>query len=171
MKGIVRILFSSIIITASLAAVVEKEELPPWFEIRNAQVESYFISGSTVEELREEMNKKGPHGWHGYTEWHLNWDCKEISVTCTVTLPFWKTGQSTPEVKKRYRMYWNRLALHEQGHVDIVTRLVDTNRVRVKSMECGAANRSWADTLARINRESAEYDRKTEHGKTQGAVF
>jgi predicted secreted Zn-dependent protease len=164
-------LFLAFILVALSITTAAGDDLPPWFEIQHAKVVTYNITGSTAEELRGEMNRKGPHGWHGYTEWNLSWNCREITVVCTVTLPYWGAGESTPDLLRKYRNYWNSLARHEQGHVDIVARMVEQCRERVRAMECFAANRAWADTLRNISRESAEYDKKTSHGKTQGAEF
>jgi predicted secreted Zn-dependent protease len=147
------------------------DDLPPWFAIKNAKLVKYNISGSTTEQLRNEMNRKGPHGYHGYTEWNFNWNCKEIKATCTVTLPYWESGESTPELQKKYREYWNKLARHEQGHVDIVTKNLDATKKLTEKMDCIHANLAWARMLQLINSESSKYDSNTDHGKKQGAVF
>jgi len=170
MKGACGIILASLIAAAAPAAV-SGGDLPPRFVIQNAKVAHYSISGSTAEELRDEMKRKGPRGWHAYTDWNLSWNCRKVTVTCTVTLPSWNPEKQEPELQRKFRTYWNNLARHEQGHVDIVYRMVETNRQRVRAMDCLAASLAWAETLRNISRESEEYDRKTNHGQTQGAVF
>lgn len=102
------------------AGAVSRGDLPPRFVIKNAKVAHYSISGSTAEELRDEMKRKGPRGWHAYTDWNLSWNCRKVTVTCTVTLPSWNPEKQEPELQRKFRTYWNNLARHEQGHVDIV---------------------------------------------------
>ncbi|HOT46259.1 MAG TPA: DUF922 domain-containing protein [Spirochaetota bacterium] len=170
MKETAGITLASLIFTLAAAAGAGGD-LPPLFEIKNAEIAYYSISGSTPEELRAEMKRKGPRGWHAYTDWNLAWNCREVTVTCTVTMPSWDPENPDPGLRKRFRVFWNNLAAHEQGHVDILTRSVDAAKKRVRSMDCFSAGLAWADTLRKITRESEEYDRVTGHGQTQGAVF
>ncbi len=34
----------------------------------------YQISGTTAQELRQQMNQKGPGNYDGYTQWHVKWN-------------------------------------------------------------------------------------------------
>ncbi len=154
-----------------LSASVRGDDTPGRYEITNAKVVTYDISGSSQKELGAQMKKKGPRGYYGYTEWNLKWSCAEITVECIVTMPRWEAGESTGELQKKWREFWSSLARHEQGHVDIVWKRVNETKKRVATMDCRRAVEAWIGTLRRINRESAEYDARTGHGTAQGALF
>jgi predicted secreted Zn-dependent protease len=141
------------------------------FEIQNAKQVTYAISGDTEETLRDEMKRRGPRGYHGYTEWFFTWNCRDISVTCTVTMPRWENDAADPGLKSKYCGYWNRLARHEQGHVDIVTRNLDAARSAVQKMDCVKAGRLFTQMIKKVSAESEKYDADTDHGAGQGAVF
>lgn len=163
------IFFTFLLFFFSAAAGEENEDA--WYEITNAKIVKYNISGSSQKELSDEMKRKGPNGYFGYTEWNFTWKCREIKVECLVTLPYWQTGESTPELQKKWRRFWNNLARHEQEHVEIVWKRVDETKERVKTMNCREAGEAWKSTLQQVNRESKEYDTRTDHGTTQGAIF
>ena len=170
MKKIPALFLCGPLLILAYTSVSGDDELE-WYEIKNATVVTYNISGSSQKELSDVMKRKGPNGYFGYTEWNFKWNCAEITVECTVTMPFWKTGGSTRELQKKWRQFWNNLARHEQGHVDIVWQRVNETKQLVKTMSCRRANDAWSRTLQRVNRESKEYDTRTDHGTIQGAVF
>jgi predicted secreted Zn-dependent protease len=141
------------------------------FEIQNAKLVTYAISGDTEETLRGEMKRRGPRGYHGYTEWFFTWNCRDISVTCTVTMPRWEHDAADPGLKSKYCDYWNRLARHEQGHVDIVTGNLAAARSGVQKMDCIKAALVFTRMMKKVSAESEKYDADTDHGVKQGAVF
>ena len=57
---------------------------------RVTTTEYYEVMGRTAQQLRDEMARKGPHGYWAYTTWWVHWSatCK-VTLDVTITMPRW----------------------------------------------------------------------------------
>jgi predicted secreted Zn-dependent protease len=140
--------------------------------------------------MRNEIDQKGPKGFHGFANWKVSYNYRyntsaggQCSITSLVPqfegeilLPHWVPG---PDVSATQRQQWDRfiaaLKVHEDGHIDHGTKL-SAALAQLSGMQapsCGEAEsqvKKRADELIqRYSAMDAEYDRDTNHGATQGA--
>lgn len=129
----------------------------------------------------------------GQTDWHIEWrPCFEVesgrcriggvasTVNVTYTLPKWVDRDAAPpHLRERWRRYIDGLATHEKGHGEIAREVawqIEAALVgRVSSGGCELLNAESVPVVEEVmNRGEAmqrAYDRRTEHGGTQGASF
>lgn len=150
----------------------------------------YDIIGSTWKELVNQMNILGPvdsngNRCHALTEFkliptsYLNKIqyaslCVNTAnlVDILVTLPSWKhsDGVST-ELINRWDHVVRVLGEHEQGHVNIVQ---ENYKLIVLAIELAELTKDYSEVTAafeRIDRFNRDYDKKTDHGRKQDAIF
>lgn len=163
---------------------------PIKIEIADASMIYYEITGSTANELRQEMNKLGPLDpadglrYDARTDWYISWnwpgygesECDlsqtNINYDIKVTVPFWKpTSDIDALLVERWNHYMNSLALHEQGHVDIIVNHYLNVRDEIQSATCDTAEQAAQDASNELRSINEEYDKQTQHGNLQGAVF
>lgn len=161
----------------------------PEISIPNATMIFYEISGSTEDELREQMSALGPaedDGTHfdAYTRWRIGWNwpgygenvctLSEAVVTyeVTVTFPHWvPPADASPELLAKWSDYITALAGHEKGHVDNVVDNYTVLEKAVKDATCTSADDAAQAVIEVIRQNDLDYDAETGHGATQGAVF
>jgi len=158
---------------------------------------SYDVAGRSAEELRNSLDRGRPADEAGkrfdaHTGWYVEWkyrfeqmaDCRltrvEVTGEVTTTLPRWvNADKAEPALRQRWANYLSALSLHEAGHKDIGLRATTAISKELNALPaertCDALKRD-AETkaqsiLGRFRGEDAEYDRRTEHGLTQGARF
>jgi predicted secreted Zn-dependent protease len=158
----------------------------------------YDVSGSTVQELRADLNRNGPAGKDGkrydaFTHWYIRWrhndqrggnECAiasvSTSVDVTITFPRLSGTADVPgAVKQAFADYTQKLLLHEKGHaqnaIDTARRIDDgiaALRPQHNCSELGrAANRLGYSLIEAANQWDIDYDRRTQHGASQGARF
>ena len=161
-------------------------------------VRKYRINGQTAQELRLEMNRKGPAGAGGrrfdaHTAWWVDWnyrwwenpaECRLTAVTTRVrvsfTLPQWdQYDRGSPELQQRWDRYFEALYAHEKGHRDFGLRAArDIEQVIWGIGRRGTcaqlekdANAAAQATLDHYILLEKQYDIETEHGAASGAVF
>lgn len=161
-------------------------------------VRKYRINGRTAQELRLEMNRKGPAGADGrrfdaYTAWRVDWnylwwenpaECRLTKVTTRVrvsfTLPEWhQYDRGSPELQQKWDRYYEALHAHEKGHRDFGLRAA-------RDIEQVIGGIGWRRTCAQLEKDAnaaaqtildhyilleKQYDIETEHGAATGAVF
>jgi predicted secreted Zn-dependent protease len=160
---------------------------------------NYYSLYSTSESgLRKEMNKKGIHWTDGatydaFTTWYVKWryeyysrdgycslDTVDVSVDVEYTLPKWAVKSiGSRETRIKWIRYSDALKKHEDGHRNFgigAARKIEAALLSIGSRpRCdtlGAdANAVAYRILDDFRRKEIEYDRKTGHGRTQGAVF
>jgi predicted secreted Zn-dependent protease len=164
----------------------------------NDQVERYAIEGTTAQDLRREMNTKGPQGtggrrFDGYTRWYVSWryqykrtdgGCAIASVATnvksTITLPQWRNeDRADSATRAQWSRYLSALDLHEQGHrrhgVDAAHEIDAAIAAMPPAGSCDAlganANALGMRILQKYQQRDLDYDRDTNHGATQGARF
>jgi predicted secreted Zn-dependent protease len=157
----------------------------------------YPVSGTTLSEVQQSLRHSRP--WKdksnvdGLTDWHINWEfnvaptadgcrCRSFitRTTITITLPRWSPSTNTPAPFQRaWDRYVTALGQHEAGHAQMALGAVAEQHKRIKELgpasDCDALKKSIDDLARRIvedyTKRDAEYDRRTGHGATQGAVL
>jgi predicted secreted Zn-dependent protease len=155
----------------------------------------YTVSANTPRELRAALNReKAPKGLDASdarTGWNIQWTYRvapadtgcqlrsfETRTTITVTLPKWDaTPEAQPGMEQRWKDYLKALAKHEDGHRAIAASAATEMHKRVHAIKetptCDglteAIKKAAHETLSEFRAKEAQYDRKTEHGATQGA--
>ena len=126
----------------------------------------YTVQGNSVDELRRQMNRKGPKGFWAYTDWYVSWSntCR-VSLRIVYTLPRWRGHDDAPAgLRAKWNTFLANLTAHEKGHGTHgrnAASEIDRSRC---SNNPGAIVRRWAN-------QDRVYDAKTRHGRTQGAMF
>lgn len=127
--------------------------------------------------------------FHGYTAakiaWRYRWQqgadgrCRiervTVDLNVQITLP--ELTDASAAERRRFEPYLRALDHHEQGHYRIAREAAETVEARIARLpattNCPAleasANRAGRDTLSEAEKRQADYDRITQHGKTQGA--
>ncbi len=157
----------------------------------------YRIVGTTAQELRSQMNQLGPPNASGrrfdaYTRWYVRWQfhyrwdgqvCRisqlQISTDITYTLPHWQNqSHASPALQQHWQHYYQALKRHEEGHAnhgkaatqEIWQRLSSLTQPTCNQMDI-VTNRTAQAIVNRYAQKDQDYDRQTDHGRTQGAVF
>ena len=129
----------------------------------------------------------------GQADWYIEWStclepvgagCRVAGVTSTVhvtyTLPRWADRDAaSPALRARWDRYANNLLTHEKGHGTValkVAHLLEKDLVGMTDLaDCEAVRSEATARVDRVMRKGEtmqnEYDRWTEHGGTQGAIF
>jgi predicted secreted Zn-dependent protease len=158
-------------------------------QIPYAKIDYYDVSGATEREIRDQLNMMSITDENGYqgdaiTTWeiHWNWDgygsesCDLRSVTATydihVKLPRWTPPQSaSPELIAKWNSYMLALVEHEKAHVDNVVANLPYVINAIRQATCTTAETQAQAVLAGIRKNDLDYDERTNHGGTQGAIF
>ena len=162
------------------------------------KTEYYDIYGWTAEELREQMVRFGVVWRDGKTydalttwlaRWRYTWKSGpnrcwitgvETSVEVLHRYPRWvNKDKAAPELQHHWTRYMSHLETHENGHKDIGIAATAAIEKAIRQMPAhrscraleAAANALAEETLDTYRTHEADYDRKTGHGRTQGAVF
>jgi len=159
----------------------------------DVRVTYYDIYGVSAAALSAAIKSKGPNGYGGLTDSTISYTYKpgpspagcrvqtlDTELAITMTLPHWvqPPGAVTPALAAQWQRYLAALRAHENGHVDLVRRTFEATRAAlaaVTASSCAALDaevRGRYDAMVREGRRvNEEYDRQTEHGRTQGATF
>jgi len=166
----------------------------------NVKTNYYTIQGNSPQQLRQQLNQLGPisrtgRRFDGNTQWRVRWkygysnrpnQCQltsaQITLNAIITMPRWQTPTNAqPQLKQRWQRYTRALQLHENGHRDngVAAARELTNSLRQlgqrRFSSCTAMTQQFKQTSDRIisyySQRDKDYDRVTQHGRTQGAVF
>lgn len=158
-------------------------------EIANATIIYYEISGSTENELRQQLDSLSPRGYDNFkgdaiTDWHINWTwigygnstcdltSTEVTYNIGVTMPRWESPQdASPELITKWNNYIQALTEHEKGHVGFVVENYKSVETAIKNATCDTAESVAQAALLPIRQHDIDYDAETNHGATQGARF
>src|SRR5262249_35099602 len=95
-----------------------------------------------------------------------------VTMNIEIDFPLWTAADhASAQLVTSWRRYAEALALHESGHVRLATESLQTIRVAIQSATCATADEAAKAALAQLKERSVEYDRVTDHGRTQGAQF
>jgi predicted secreted Zn-dependent protease len=157
-------------------------------DIPNVTISYYDITATDVAGIRSEMTAKGPviRGKHfdGQTRWNYRWywpgardgRCNVAHARAVfeayVRLPrLTHAGSLSPDVLHVWQAYSSALSRHEAQHVRDAYdgRSLVGNAVRAST--CATANMAGQSAIEELERQADEYDRLTNHGAEDGAVF
>ena len=162
--------------------------------------ELYQIKGRNQYDLRKAMNAKGPVNadtgkrFDARTDWKLGWKYKysknsenlyklsshSIQVTATIHFPEWADMKAgNPQTQRLWLVYIHSLKRHEMGHVELAQRAGKVLSERLSQLgtfnsrlEIEEAIKKKAEEITRIHQAlHQDYDRRTNHGKSEGARF
>jgi predicted secreted Zn-dependent protease len=160
----------------------------------------YKIQGKTAAELRTQMNQLGPlkpeegKRFDASTLWDIDaqftyggkkgksCQFKSIKVTVNTTfiLPEWTPPAGTPQsLIDRWKKHLSALQTHEDGHkqlgIDAGNDFLSQLKAMPAATSCDALKESAAKkrdaVKANFKQKHQAYDKSTNHGATQGAVF
>lgn len=155
----------------------------------------YDVSGDTPAAVWASMREGSIRtlGGHHFarTEWNVTWRARwggagtcrvsstDVQLTAQVTLPRWTPPvNAPPELVAAWATFMHSLSLHEARHVDIAARAARDLRREVEAVTgagCAgmdARTRTAAERVLTAQREqSRQYDLRTRHGATEGAVW
>jgi predicted secreted Zn-dependent protease len=161
-----------------------------------AEYVTYDVQGSTPGELFTAMRRDGPRApgeapSYGRTEWMVTWRARwagsgpcrvqnvDVQLRTRIILPRWVQPPDAPAgLVERWNAFMAALSEHEVGHADIAAsaaRQVRREVERVTSPTCAGMEPLTQAAAERVleehRRRNLEYDRRTRHGLTQGAVW
>lgn len=165
--------------------------------IKFAATTYYDVTGSTRDEIRASMNqaKQGTflerHDAVTTAETKINFARRQLADTCeavmtrfdltlTYTYPKWTSPQGvSSDLVAKWDSFIAALKVHEERHAKIETRRAFVVMQELQSMPsyptCEAFDQAWrakADALDSETKQlQTQYDRDTQSGKLQGAIF
>ena len=166
-------------------------------EVLTISTNYYKVTGSSPRELRAALNQARPwkarESVDARTRWDITWTCNVASIegicrvnsfetrtTINLMLPRWlPPAEAPPELTNRWKQYIEALVRHEEGHFRIARAATMEMRKRVLALKEDAScpaltatiNRTGQAAIDAFRSQEMEYDRKTEHGRSQGAHF
>jgi predicted secreted Zn-dependent protease len=142
-------------------------------DINNSEIVFYKVKGKTRKEILKSMEKNTPvvKKFFGQTVRTWNYKCNNLTYSNKVTMPKWDDKNASDEVKEYWEKFYNALILHEQGHVDITINEFNKAIDLAKNKSCKEAESIFKKSISEIERLQTEYDKETDHGINQGAVF
>ncbi len=147
----------------------------------------YTVSGASPADVRASMNKVRPKGFDAYTSWNIRWNytyrqangrCAIASVTTRLAIAYTMPRVETQNanLQKGFDAYLQKLRVHEDGHANIgqsVARKIDDGIAGLTAPACETLDQRANALGEKLVKEGAaadiDYDRVTDHGKTQGA--
>jgi predicted secreted Zn-dependent protease len=156
----------------------------------------YDIFPISTLDFDKEMRKRSPiknneQKFNAYTDWHVKWDFRwkeknggciitkaNTSLSVTYRLPrIAKDHPTPPNVRQSFKNYYTALLKHEKNHMrsglsaarEIENALLNLGYFETCDQLDTSANATANKIVSKYNEQDKEYDRKTEHGKTEGA--
>jgi predicted secreted Zn-dependent protease len=160
------------------------------------RTEFYDVAGSTEHEVRAAINRLRPKDSKGerhdaVTNWDVQWKYRYVTVAdgCALAsfattlevvtiFPRWSNRQSGA-LTQRWDKYVAALEAHESEHMQIALHAAQVIHQRLPSVEVArtclllkaSIDSKGQALLDQLHSEEAEYDRRTQHGASQGARF
>ena len=158
----------------------------------------YYVDGPSATVLAAQIEQNGPPGadgkrYAGKTKWDVQWkfkheqhggtcEMKEVAVAVGVvqTLPKWRSEKKgVAALKTRWQQFTDALKRHEDGHKDhgiAAGKEIEAALLAAKPAsnceDLAASANSAADAIVnKYQKLDQEYDRKTGHGRSEGAVL
>ena len=160
----------------------------------DVRIEGYPVYGLTLPQLQSSMHANSPNSpFFGRSDGRITWnfrfydtggECRMTSVgvdvRVVISMPDWKDrDQAPPDLVRQWDTFYEALLRHEKGHARITRQ--QANRVRQQMSRLGArprcstlsaeANEVGNQILKKSQRLQDEYDRRTDHGKKEGATL
>ena len=164
----------------------------------NITTNYYNVKGKTVSDIAKSLYNDSPiiyqgNKYHGYTSWNVKWNfnwykypdyCQITAVKTTVdvkyTLPKLVSYSSlSSSVKQKWDKYYTSLINHEEGHKNFGINSAYNIEKSILNMgkrnSCQQlekdANIIGNNVIKSSIEQEKEYDKITNHGVTQGAIF
>ena len=186
-------LLNALVFSAQIVAAQPAAALPApaaLADIPNLTVRYYEVQGRDGRTIRRDMNAKrlvdSVDGLpvDAQTRWRHNWrvpggpsGCDpsraEVSYTIEMTLPRLAAGVTLSRSEQaEWDRYYKALLGHERNHALMAVRAAGALQSALREAGSCETAKSAADrVLAPLREASAEYDRRTRHGFTEGAVY
>jgi predicted secreted Zn-dependent protease len=183
----IRLFSLAVILAATFASAVIQAE-----PIVAEDTQYYKITGFSERGLRDQMTALGPNSYAGYTQCRIHYNFRSkntiggcvitsvvVNVNVTYTMPKWTNKSDAPlALQDAWEKYYSRLYKHEMGHRDIAVRNarpIEQGLLGLQGPSAQAVHDKAQEIsqsyIEKAKQEDAEYDRITEHGKTQGLQF
>ena len=152
------------------------------------RVESFDISGATVDTIRANLNRNRQHSANR-VEWHFNWEstpgqCRitEVRTEVSVTLHqprLLPDPQRAASVQQRWDAYLLALQAHQEGHVELALNSARKIERAIMALppasSCDqlqtSANATGRRLLEQLAADDREYDKRTQQGTLDGLHF
>ncbi len=158
----------------------------------------YYVNGPSASVLAAQIDQNGPPGadgkrYAGKTKWDVQWKFRheQHGVTCSMkevavavgiaqTLPKWRgEPKGAAALKTRWQQFAVALKRHEDDHKDhglAAGKEIEAALLAAKpASNCedlaAAANSAAEAIVAKYQKLDQDYDRKTDHGRSQGATL
>lgn len=157
-----------------------KANSPATTTIGPPRTSTYSIKGKSLTEVATAYASRDEAG---SVEWRPHLSYKDsgttgkitsatVTVPMNVTLPIWNPPASTgPKTKAEWNRARNALKAHEDGHIELVHKHFGGLADKLIGKTPAEAEALFKETTANLQRESDEYDVKTDHGRNTGTVI
>jgi predicted secreted Zn-dependent protease len=153
--------------------------------VPNVQISYYDIYAVESAAIRTELNKKRPfNDGDAHTNWHYSWrwdggpngECGTKSARVTfsglVTLPrLANASKVSSATAADWSRYMSALIRHEAGHLSQAYNAQHSLIEAIRNADCATANSAGEEAVKAMRRQDIEFDRRTNHGMRNGAVF
>ncbi|MDX1439009.1 MAG: DUF922 domain-containing protein, partial [Rubricoccaceae bacterium] len=103
----------------------------------------------------------------------------QVYLEVTITLPLWEPMSGTPfDVERAWRSFDRALRRHELGHKQLAMQeaeMIRRSLVGLRTSSCDTIDEEARAISGRIRQTYQnlhhDYDRQTDHGRTQGATW
>lgn len=183
-------LLTSLLVAIAIVAITA----PAAEAARTEQVatSTYTVTGSTEDEIRASLDARHPGGYDARTNWYVTWSyssamrsgrCRvttsKVHTKIAFTYPRWVApADASAELVQGWTTYMGALRVHESGHARIgrtVAARVQNVLTAARAANCAALDRALPGLVQPQfkwgNASDIAYDRRTQHGATQGALF
>jgi predicted secreted Zn-dependent protease len=158
----------------------------------DVKVVHYEVFGSDFPSLMRSLRANGPQGFHGLAQWKIGYqytteqhqqNCSissvRVRVSGAILMPRWvDASNASAELQRRWTEYYAALQKHEDGHIQHGRELAILVRQRLMGLGAVAcdrlqalAQREYDRLYGNLKTRDREYDARTNHGVTQGALF
>jgi len=155
----------------------------------------YVVTGSTLTEVRESINRARPGGLKSSTDalttWKINWrsrvstvngqcqlDQLTVDTTISIVMPSWRPPtNASPQAVKKWVAYYTALQKHEMNHAESGKQAAKELRRRILEVppeaDCTVLRQRIEEiadeVIAQYEKRDTDYDRETTHGLKEGA--
>lgn len=183
---------SWIVLVAAIALPVAAEP------VSRVHTSFYYIDGTSATMLAAQIEKKGPPGpgerrFAAHTKWNIQWKFRHVQegVTCSMkdsavlvgiaqTMPRWRgEGQGAAALNTRWQKFIEALKRHEDVHKEHGIKAGGEIEKALLTVQphsncedlARAANAVAEEIVKKYQKLDEEYDRKTDHGRTEGVTL